>query len=288
MKIKSFIAFATAAAATFGLSACGSSSSSDGSSASASQSASASSAGETTKLVVGVSPVPHAQIVQYVKDNLAQKAGLDIQIKEYQDYVTPNRALNDGEIDANFFQHVPYFDEETKTKGYKLEHGDGIHIEPIGIYSSKVKDLKDLPNNAVIAINNDPSNQSRGLRALENAGILTFTDQENPTTTGIASNPKNVTFKVAEAPAIPKLLPDVDAAIINGNFAVENNLTPSKDALYLESGENNPYSNVLAWKKDAPADKLAAIKKLDDLLHSQDVKDYISKTWSDGSVIASF
>ena len=275
---------ALAAIATLTLSACGNTDS--GSDASADSTASGSAG--ITKIVVGASPVPHADILNFVSENLAADAGIEIEVKEYSDYVLPNEDLQAGDIDANFFQHVPYYDEAVASKNYTFDRGEGVHIEPYGIYSSKIKDLKDLPDGAKVAVTNDPSNQSRALKLLVDNDIITLKDVDSPTIYHIDKNPKNIELVEAEAPAVPKLLPDVDIAIINGNFALDNGLVPSKDALVLESGENNPYSNVLAWNTDEDADKLAAVKKLDDLLHSTEVADYIRQTWPDGEVIPAF
>lgn len=241
-----------------------------------------------TTIVVGASPIPHKEILQFVDDKLAAQAGIDLEIKEFQDYVQPNVTLQAGEIDANYFQHVPYFDEEVATKNYTFEHGEGIHLEPYGIYSQKIKKLEDLKDGATVAVTNDPSNQARALGLLETAGIIKLADVESPTVHDIAENPKNLKFNEAEAPAIPKLLPDVDIAIINGNYALQNDLVPSKDAIYTEETENNPYSNILAWNSQTDADKLAAIKKLDELLHSDEVAQYIKDTYPNGEVIPAF
>lgn len=256
------------AAATLALSACG--------------------ASDSAAVVVGASPVPHAQILKYVKENLAKKAGIEIEIKEYQDYNVPNSALKDGDIDANFFQHLPYLKEASSSKGYKFNHGTGVHIEPYGVYSKKIKDLKKLPKNAQVAITDDPSNQARALELLAKNGIITLPKDKKATIYNVEKNPKNITFKPAGAPSIPKILPDVDIAIINGNYALENGLKPSKDAIYLESGEGNPYANILAWNSATSGKKAASIKKLDELLHSPQVAAYIKKTWPNGEVIPAF
>ena len=240
------------AAATLALSACG--------------------AGDSAAVVVGASPVPHAQILKYVKENLAKKAGIEIEIKDYQ----------------NFFQHLPYLKEASSSKGYKFNHGTGVHIEPYGIYSKNIKNLKKLPKNAQVAITDDPSNQARALELLAKNGIITLPKDKKATIYNVEKNPKNITFKPAGAPSIPKILPDVDIAIINGNYALENGLKPSKDAIYLESGEGNPYANILAWNSAASGKKAASIKKLDELLHSPQVAAYIKKTWPNGEVIPAF
>lgn len=264
--------FALAAAATLALTGCaGNTDTSDG---------------ELTKLVVGASPVPHAAILEYVADNLAADAGIDLEIKEYTDYVQPNVALNAGEIDANFFQHLPYFEDEVSQKGYNLDHGTGIHIEPFGLYSKKVTDLKDLKDGSVVVVTNDPSNQARGLKLLEAEGLIKLADVPSPTLYDIAENPKKLDIRESEAPAIPVQLPDVDLAVINGNFALEAGLVPAEDALALESGEDNPYANILAWNKDTK--KLDAIKKLDELLHSPEVAKFIKETYPNGEIIPAF
>lgn len=271
---------AVAAVAALTLSACGNSDSGSDSDSSASSG--------LTKIVVGASPVPHAKILSFVSENLAADAGIEIEIKEYNDYVLPNEDLQAGDIDANFFQHIPYYDDAVASKGYTFERGEGVHIEPYGIYSDKIEDLKDLPSGAKVAITNDPSNQARALELLAVNDIITLKDVDNPTIYDVDKNSKNIEFVEAEAPAVPKLLPDVDIAIINGNFALDNGLTPSEDAIYLESGEGNPYSNILAWNSEADADTIAAAKTLDELLHSDEVADYIRQTWPDGEVIPAF
>ena len=272
-KCKAFATLAATAALT--LTACGGTSSS-------------SSNGDLVTITVGASPVPHAKILQFVQDNLAKDAGLDIKIKEYQDYVQPNVAVDAGEIDANFYQHIPYLEEDSKANNYNFEHGEGVHIEPYGIYSNTLKSLSDLPDGAKVAITNDPSNQARALKLLVANNIITLKDSASPTIYDVASNPKNISFVEAEAPSVPQLLPDVSIAIINGNYALENNLKPSKDALYLEDGANNPCSNILVWNAKADDDKKAAVKKLDELLHSEKVSQYIKETWTDGEVIPAF
>lgn len=281
--MKKFKALAAiSAAAALVLSACGSKSSDADSSAPAKDSS-----GVVT-ITVGASPVPHAKILKYVQDNLANDAGIKIVVKEYQDYVQPNVALNAKEIEANFFQHLPYLAEDSKANGYSFEHGKGVHIEPYGIYSNKIKNLSELPSGAKVAITNDPSNQARALKLLVANNIITLKDVESPTIYDVADNPKNITFTEAEAPSVPQLLPDVDIAIINGNYALENNLNPAKDALYLEDGKDNPYSNVLVWNPAANSETVAAVKKLDDLLHSEAVAQYIRENWKNGEVIPAF
>ncbi|MFT0847007.1 MetQ/NlpA family ABC transporter substrate-binding protein [Actinomycetaceae bacterium L2_0104] len=280
-RFRSLAALAAVSALT--LSACGNSDSEGDSESSATSGGSG-----VTTIVVGASPVPHSEILNYVSENLAADAGIEIEIKEYNDYVLPNEDLQAGDIDANFFQHIPYYDEAVESKGYTFERGEGVHIEPYGVYSNDIEDLADLPDGAKVGITNDPSNQARALDLLAVNDIITLSDVDNPTIYDVDENPKNIEFVEAEAPAVPKLLPDVDIAIINGNFALDNGLTPSEDAIYLESGEGNPYSNILAWNTEADADTIAAVEKLDELLHSDEVADYIRQTWPDGEVIPAF
>lgn len=242
--------------------------------------------GGVVRLKVGASPVPHADILNFVNDNLAEDAGLKLEIVEYTDYVQPNVALSEGELDANFFQHVPYFDAEVAEKGYNFEHGEGVQIEPYGIYSKQLTDLKDIPEGGKVLVNNDPSNQARALKLLEQEGIIGLGGAENPTIYEIADNPKNLQFTEAEAAVIPVQLPDVDIAVINGNYALEHGLNPAKDALALESGKDNPYANILAWNKDA--EKADAIAKLEELLHDPQVADFIREQYPDGEIIPAF
>ncbi|MDO4887202.1 MAG: MetQ/NlpA family ABC transporter substrate-binding protein [Actinomycetaceae bacterium] len=273
--MKSFKALASlTAVAALALSACGSSDSSD-------------SSGGSTKIVVGASPVPHAELLEHIKDRAAEE-GIDLEIKTYEDYVQPNRALKDGDIDANFFQHLPYLEEEQASKGYKFEHGEGVHIEPYGVYSEKIKDIKDIPEGATIAVTDDPSNQERALKLLEDNNLIKLPKDETATIHNIADNPKNLKFTSVAPPSIPKVLPDYDAGIINGNYALENNLKPSEDAIYLEPGEGNPYANILVWSSDASGEKLEAIERLEKLLHSDELSSYIKEHYSDGEIIPAF
>jgi len=182
---------------------------------------------------------------------------------------------------------VPYFDAQVEENGYDFSHGEGIHIEPFGVYSEKIESLDDLEDGATISIVNDPSNQARALWLLEAEGVLDVADDvEAPTIFDIADNPKNIEFLEMDAANLPRTLADVDASIINGNFALEGGLKPSEDAIALESGEDNPYGNVLAWKNGS--EKEDAIKKLDELLHPPEVADFITDSYPDGEVIPAF
>ncbi|OKL53963.1 ABC transporter [Bowdeniella nasicola] len=283
-RITSRVSLAAIAAAALALSACGGSSSTD------STTAPESSAGGTVRLTVGASPVPHAEILNFVKDQgLAEAAGIDLKVVEYTDYVQPNVALSEGDLDANYFQHLPYLKAEIADKGYEFEHFEGVHIEPYGIYSQKIKNISELAEGAKVGISNDPSNQARALSLLVKEGVLKDLGKEDASIVdydgNAEANPKKLQFVETEAPALPRVLPDVDIAIINGNFALEGGLKPAEDAIVLESVEGNPYANLVAYAKNT--EKLDALKKLDEILHGQEVADFIKKTWPNGEVISS-
>lgn len=283
-RITSRLSVAALATAALALSACGGSSSTDATTAPES------SAGGTVQLTVGASPVPHAEILNFVKDQgLAEAAGIDLKVVEYTDYVQPNVALSEGDLDANYFQHLPYLKAEIADKGYEFEHFEGVHIEPYGIYSQKIKNISELAEGAKVGISNDPSNQARALSLLVKEGALKDLGKEDASIVdydgNAEANPKKLQFVETEAPALPRVLPDVDIAIINGNFALEGGLKPAEDAIVLESVEGNPYANLVAYAKNT--EKLDALKKLDEILHGQEVADFIKKTWPNGEVISS-
>lgn len=243
--------------------------------------------GETTVLTVGASPVPHAQILQFIEDELAASAGIEIKIVEFTDYVQPNVALAEGEIDANYFQHIPYFDAEVAEKGYEFDHSVGIHIEPYGVYSEKVTSLDELADGAIVSVPNDPSNQARALKLLEANGLFTLdASVEDPTIYDVTDNPKNIQLTELEAAQLAITLQDVDAAVINGNYALDAGLVPTDDAIVLESGENNPYANVLAYRTEDADNE--AIQTLITLLTSDEVRTYIEETWPNGELIPAF
>ncbi|MDR3202920.1 MAG: MetQ/NlpA family ABC transporter substrate-binding protein [Bifidobacteriaceae bacterium] len=244
--------------------------------------------GQLTTVKVGANPVPHGEILKFIKDNLAADAGLDLQIEEFADYVLPNSALAAGDLDANYFQHQPYLDSQVAEFGYEFTPFAGVHIEPLGVYSSKWESVDQIPDGAVIGVSNDPANQARGLRLLETGGVLALKDtgDADPTVFDIESSAKNVQVKDIDPALLGPGLQDYDLAVINGNYAIEAGLKPSADALILESGADNPYANFLtARTADASRPELV---KLDELLHSPEVKQFIADTWTDGSVIAAF
>ena len=277
MRHRSFAALALAAVATLGLTACGGGSTSSDTSGSSS---------DVVTLTVGATPSPHAKILNYVNDNLAADAGIKIKVVEYTDYVQPNTALNDGELDANFYQTVPYLENAEKQAGYDFEAGAGIHLEPLGVFSQKHKSLDELPNGGTIGIISDTSNQERALRLLATQGLVSIPEGEGDVNVNTVTKLKDFTFNEVEGPQLVRSLEDFDFAVINGNFAQEGGLSLNGDALVVESPVDNPAVNVLVWKNGT--DKAAAIAKLEELLHSDQVKQYIESTWSDGSVIPAF
>lgn len=239
-------------------------------------------------VVVGASPAPHGEILEFVAENLAADAGLEIEIVTYDDYVLPNSALNEGDIDANYFQHVPYLEAQIEEFGYDFDHFPGIHIEPLGIYSEALADLADLPQGATIGITNDPSNQARALGLLVQAELITLSadDPGAAQLSDVDGNDLGLEFIEADPASLVRTLPDVDAAIINGNFALEGGLNPAEDALLLESGEDNPYANILAVRAADVANE--DLVTLNELLHSDEVRDFISERWPAGEVIPAF
>ncbi|KRE37210.1 ABC transporter [Janibacter sp. Soil728] len=241
-----------------------------------------------TTITVGASPTPHAKILEYVDKELAPAAELDLDIKTFDDYIQPNVQLSEGTLDANYYQHLPYYEEQVTDRGYDFAHFTGIHIEPFALYSDKVKDVKDLKSGAQIGVNNDPSNQGRALQLLADNGVITLKDGKdatNATIFDVKDNPKKLTFKETDPAQLARSLQDLDAAVINGNYAIEADLS-TKDALIVEDGKDSPYANFLAVQK--ANENNPGLKKLDELLHSPEVKAYIEKTWPGGEVLPAF
>lgn len=238
-------------------------------------------------LRVGASPVPHAEILRYIDENLADDAGLDLEIVEFTDYVQPNVALDDGSLDANYFQTIPYLEEQEASAGYDFTALDPVHIEPLGIYSNTLTDLADLPDGATVAIPNDPTNAARALRLLEANGLITLADtgEAAPTSLDVEDNPKGLEISEVEAAQVPRSLADVDIAVINGNYAIEADLVPAEDALALEEGEGNPNANLLVVRTGDEGDE--RIQELEGLLHSDEVRRFIEQNY-EGAVLAAF
>lgn len=199
---------------------------------------------------VGVITGPEADLMKVVKDVAAKKYGLQIKIIEFSDYITPNVALNDGSIDANMIQHKPYLDQVLKNRDYPLVAVAKTFIYPMGIYSKKINNIHNVPNEAVIAIPNDPSNEARALLLLEKAGLITVNPGVTSSATlfDILSNPKKLKFKELDAAQLPRALPDVTLAVINTNYAIPAGLSPKHNAIFLEDA-NSPYANLIVVRK---------------------------------------
>ncbi len=236
-------------------------------------------------LKVGATPVPHAEILNEIKPLLA-KDGINLQIIEFTDYVKPNLSLNDKEIDANFFQHEPYLKKFAADRKLDLVNLVAVHIEPMGVYSKKLKDIKSVPDGAKVAIPNDPTNGGRALNILAKAGLIKLKDGVGISATvgDIVENPKNLKITEAEAAMLPRTLDDVDLAVINSNFAMEAKLNPTKDALFIEP-KDSPYANIVAVRKgDENRKEIQALKKA---LTSPEVKKFIEEKYK-GAVIPAF
>ena len=247
---------------------------------------SSSSSNGATTITVAASPSPHAKILKYIQDNLAKDAGINI--KEFTDYDLPNRALDQGEVDATYHQTVPYLEKAEQQFNYDFTPGKGIHLEPLAIYSSKHKSLDELPEKGgIIGVISDVTNQERALRLLAANGFVEI-PASGDVNVYTVKKLKNFDFKEIDGPVLVSNLGETDYSVINGNFAQEGGLAPSRDGLAVESPENNPSVNVLVWKTSVSGDKAEAVKKLDELLHSDQVKKYIEDTWKDGSVIPAF
>jgi D-methionine transport system substrate-binding protein len=236
-------------------------------------------------LTIGATPVPHAELLNLIKDDLAA-AGFELSIVEFTDYVTPNLALDAGDLDANFFQHAPYLDSFNAERNLTLVSAFGVHVEPLGFYSETIDSIDALKDGASIGIPNDPTNEGRALLLLEAKGYIKLSPDAGleGTPNDIVENPKNLQFRELEAAQLPRSLGDVDGAIINGNYALEAGLNPVTDALILEGAES-PYVNIVTVQAGKEND--AKIIALKNALCSQKVKDYIAANYN-GGVVATF
>ncbi|MDR0846835.1 MAG: methionine ABC transporter substrate-binding protein [Lactobacillales bacterium] len=243
------------------------------------------SADNSHKIVIGASPTPHAEILEKVKPIL-KKEGYDLEIKVFDDYVLPNKALNAGDLDANYFQHIPYLDLEVKKKGYKIVNAGAVHLEVMGVYSKTVKNIKDLKDGATVITSNSPSDWGRIITIFQDAGLVTLKDgvkKTEATFEDIATNPKHLVFK---HDINPELLTqaynneEADLVAINANFAFGAKLNPQKDALLVEK-DNSPYVNIIATQTSHKDD--AKIKALVKALHDKTIVDYVNEKWG-GSV----
>ncbi len=241
---------------------------------------------DTTVLKVGATPAPHAEMLELVKDDLAAK-GFTLEIVEFTDYVVPNEALEGGEILANFFQHLPYMDSFNNERGYHLSNAGGIHIEPIAIYSNEYDALANLPDGATIAVPNDPTNEGRALLLLQSAGLIKLSNTSGITATplDIIENKKGLVLRELEAASLPRVLADVDAAVINGNYAIPAGLSANKDGLFIE-GADSPYVNIVAVKDGNEADP--RIVALVEALQSDEIKNYVAERYPNGEVVTTF
>ena len=237
------------------------------------------------ELSVAATPVPHAEILEFVKPALAEQ-GVELDVKVFTDYIQPNIQVDQKRMDANFFQHKPYLDEFNAGRGTSLVTVAGVHVEPFGAYSSKIDSLDDLEEGSVVAIPNDPTNGGRALLLLQKAGLITLKDASKITATprDIADNPKDLDFKELEAATLPRILNQVDIALINTNYALEAGLNPTEDALVIE-GSDSPYVNILVARPDNKDSE--AMQKLANALQSDEVKAFIKDSY-EGAVVPAF
>lgn len=239
-------------------------------------------AGADAPLLVGATAVPHAEILEHIKPLLAAE-GVNIEIKVFNDYVQPNTQLAERRLDVNYFQTKPYLDEFNAARGSDLITVAGVHVEPLGVYSRKHRTIAAIPNGAQAILPNDASNTGRSLLLLQNAGLITLRDGANPlqTVRDITGNPKRLVFREVEAATIPRILDQVDLAVINTNYALDAGLKPRTDSLALEGGDS-PYVNYLVARPDNQTDP--RIVALAAMLRSQAVKDFIAQKY-DGAVV---
>lgn len=293
MKTGKFTRIISSAILALSLAACGSSSaaaSSAPAAASASAAASAAASAEPQTLSVIATANPHEVILNAAAPILQEKYNIKLNIIETEDYYTPNRAVNDGDADANFFQHVPFFDNEVAENGYDLVNVAGVEIEPFGFYSRKYSSLDELPDGAHIVTSNSVADHGRILSILAKAGLITLkdgVDELTATKEDIVDNPHNFDFSIEVNPEqLTNTLDDdkADLVAINGNYAIAAGLKPSQDALLLEQADaSNPYVNILVTRTELKDDP--RIKALAEVLTSDDIKKFITDTWADGSVI---
>jgi len=241
-------------------------------------------ASEKTVIVVGATAQPHAEILEVVKPLLA-KENVDLQIKVFTDYAQLNPALNDKQIDANFFQHIPYLDDYNKNNKTTLAWTVKVHNEPMGVYSSKIKDITKVAQDAKVGIPNDATNGGRALMVLEKAGLIKLTEGigVNATDKDIIDNPKKLVITMMDAAMLPRAMADLDICVINSNYAIEAKLNPVKDAIFIEP-KDSPFANVLAVRAE-DKDK-AAIKKLGTALQSPEVKKFLEEKYQGACVPA--
>ena len=292
--MKKLLALTLALVLCLGLAACGGGTNTDtdtnaDTSSDADTNGDAATNGETITLTVGATPNPHAEILAQVKDDLAAE-GIDLVVKEYSDYVVPNTAVEEGDLDANYFQHTPYMEKFNEENGTHLVSVGKIHYEPMGIYPGLTKTLEELPDGATIAVPNDATNEARALQLLAAQGLIELKEDAglNATPNDITSNPKNLQFKELEAAMLPQTASEVDLSVINSNFAMEGGMNPATDSLASEDADSEAaqtFANIIAVKEGHENDP--AIQALVKALQSDKVKEYIEKTYS-GAVVVVF
>lgn len=237
------------------------------------------------KLVVAATAVPHAEILEVVTP-LLKEQGVELDVRVFNDYVQPNDQLVQKQVDVNYFQTEPYLDAYNRDRKTTLTTVVGVHIEPFGAYSRKVKSLSELRDGADVVIPNDPSNNSRALILLHNAGVIQLKDPSNALATqrDIVANPKNLKFRELDSAMLPRVLDQVDLALINTNYALDAGLNPTQDALAIES-KDSPYVNFLVARPDNKDD--ARVQKLAAALTSPQVKAFIAEKYK-GAVLPAF
>ncbi len=244
------------------------------------------SSGGNKELVVGASNTPHAEILEQAKP-LLKEQGIDLEIETYQDYILPNKDLESGDLDANYFQHIPYLESQIADNNYDFVNAGGIHIEPIGVYSKKYKSLEELPEGATILISNSVADHGRVLSMLEAEGLIKLAEGVDKTTAevkDIVENPKNLEFDAEyEAALLVQLYENEegDAVLINSNYAIDAGLNPLEDSIAIESSDS-PYVNIIATQAGNEDSK--EIKALVEVLKSKEIQDFILEEWG-GSVV---
>ena len=278
---KKFLSLILALALSASLTACGSSDTTE-----TADDADSGDTAETVTLKVAASPTPHAEILEQVKPILAEQ-GIDLVITEYGDYIVPNTAVDEGDEDANYFQHTPYLEQFNAENGTNLVSAGKIHYEPMGIYAGKTASLEELPDGATIAVPNDATNEARALQLLAAQGLIEIDPEAglNATPNDITSNPKNLEFTELDAAMIPNTIEEFDLNVINSNYALQAGLNPAEDALASEDAASDAaqtYANIIAVKAGHENDP--AIVALVDALHSEEIQEFINTTYA-GSVL---
>lgn len=280
MKKKNILSALVTTGVVLTLAACGSEGSNDA------NSETSGSAGEKTTIKIGASNVPHAEILEFAQPILEEE-GITLDITTYNDYVIPNVALDEGEIDANYFQHIPFFEAAVEENGYDFVNAGAIHIEPLGIFSQRYESLDDVEDGATVLVSNNQADWGRVIGIFQEAGLVTVKDGVDLTTAtfdDIDKNSKNLKFEYENDPALMTTLYQQDEAeliAINSNFAVDQDISPLEDSIAIESS-SSPYANIIAVRSEDAEDP--AILKLVEVLKSKEVQDFILEEW-DGAVV---